>query len=293
MILTCPNCTTRFLLSAFVLAPDGRKVKCTNCSETWFQLPDPEELNAAPEEKPQDIPESVKPIPRGSSVPAVRDDEDRGKISAGKIAIAAAVSLILLGGIFIAMKDIIMAAVPTTLPIYKTLGVVSTLPGEGLVFDRLQAVTSENSETPMIFLSGSVINLSPLDVSVPNMLAELRGKDGQTIKAVLIKPPLDKIPAEDIMPFEAAFEDDGLASEIYVRFTLGSPSSVSTKAPVSDDHAEEAAHHGDGHGESHDQPMSIEEPAHHDEPTHNGDHHEEEPHATDTHEEPAHSSGHH
>lgn len=277
MILTCPNCTTRFLLSAFVLAPDGRKVKCTNCSETWFQLPDPEELNAAPDEKPQDIPESVKPIPRGSSVPAVRDDEARGKISAGKIAIAAAVSLILLGGIFIAMKDIIMSAMPTTLPIYKTLGVVSTIPGEGLVFDRLEARLSENSETPMIFLSGTVINLSSNDVGVPNMLAELRGKDGKTLKAVLITPPLNHLPAEDVMPFEAAFEDDGLASEIYVRFTLGSPSSVSTKAPVSDDHAEEAPHHDDGHGDSHDQPMSIEEPAHLDE----------------HHEDPAHSSGAH
>lgn len=44
MILTCPKCESRFVIAAQALAPEGRKVKCSSCSEIWHQLPDPDEL---------------------------------------------------------------------------------------------------------------------------------------------------------------------------------------------------------------------------------------------------------
>lgn len=44
MILTCPKCRARFLLSAHVLGEEGKTVKCSCCSQRWFQEPDEEAL---------------------------------------------------------------------------------------------------------------------------------------------------------------------------------------------------------------------------------------------------------
>jgi predicted Zn finger-like uncharacterized protein len=39
MIVTCPNCSTRFLVDDYMLGDGGRRVRCTNCRHEWFQEP--------------------------------------------------------------------------------------------------------------------------------------------------------------------------------------------------------------------------------------------------------------
>jgi predicted Zn finger-like uncharacterized protein len=39
MIVSCPNCATRYVLDAAVLRPPGRHVRCARCQTTWFQEP--------------------------------------------------------------------------------------------------------------------------------------------------------------------------------------------------------------------------------------------------------------
>lgn len=220
MILTCPNCTTRFLLSAFVLAPDGRKVKCSNCEETWFQLPDPQELHEEADNKPEEIPESVKPIPDGSSVPAVKDDDEPKKKGKFKSIFAVLVFFFLVSGVFVAAKSQIMSAFPQTVPAYNMVGMISTIPGEGLVFDRLRAEERKSGNKTKIFLSGSIINLTDKVSSVPMMRAEVRDSKGNVLDQVMIAPPEKKLEAENTLPFEAILNDNEMANEIRVQFTL-------------------------------------------------------------------------
>jgi predicted Zn finger-like uncharacterized protein len=35
MILTCPKCATRYLVEDSEIRPEGRKVRCSTCGETW------------------------------------------------------------------------------------------------------------------------------------------------------------------------------------------------------------------------------------------------------------------
>jgi predicted Zn finger-like uncharacterized protein len=37
MILSCPDCSTRFAIDADKLGPDGRRVKCGKCAHVWFE----------------------------------------------------------------------------------------------------------------------------------------------------------------------------------------------------------------------------------------------------------------
>jgi len=44
MIITCPDCQTRYKTSVKAIGPNGRTVRCANCSSTWFVPAEPDEL---------------------------------------------------------------------------------------------------------------------------------------------------------------------------------------------------------------------------------------------------------
>ncbi len=44
MIITCPNCTTRYSLPQDKIKPDGQKVRCAKCGTVWHQAPEDEPL---------------------------------------------------------------------------------------------------------------------------------------------------------------------------------------------------------------------------------------------------------
>lgn len=51
MILSCPNCSTRYLLSSASIGVDGRDVRCAKCNHQWFQEPDPDLVDNLPAEE--------------------------------------------------------------------------------------------------------------------------------------------------------------------------------------------------------------------------------------------------
>lgn len=47
MIITCPDCATRYDVDDARFTPNGRSVRCSSCGESWF-VPAPEELEVEP-----------------------------------------------------------------------------------------------------------------------------------------------------------------------------------------------------------------------------------------------------
>lgn len=62
MYIACPECTTRFVVTAERIGKDGRKVKCSKCLHIWQQHP-PEQLRVEPK-----IESSTKTLPLGNGV---------------------------------------------------------------------------------------------------------------------------------------------------------------------------------------------------------------------------------
>ena len=48
MILSCPNCGTRYTVAPASLPVGGRKVRCAKCGEVWRQVPEEEVASMAP-----------------------------------------------------------------------------------------------------------------------------------------------------------------------------------------------------------------------------------------------------
>lgn len=215
MILTCPNCTTRFLLPAQILAPEGKKVKCSACEEMWFQLPDPEELEALNRDPlEQEVPESIQPRPETHGVPAVHDEEDSESGGAVGGAIAASVFFVLLTAVFLFMKPVIIQSIPGAMPIYEMIGAEMDAPGTGIVFDKLQArVAAKDEGAELVDITGRLINLTPQDQSMPMIRAEFLDSDDVVLSQFMIQPPSPDILGEGMMDFAATLENSNPAAE--------------------------------------------------------------------------------
>lgn len=263
MILTCPNCASRFLLSAQALAPEGRRVKCSSCGEEWFQQPDPDELVGDTEKDIEEIPESVKPVPEGSASSALSDDgsdtesaPNRKAQMAGFMAAFLIFAAIL--GALIAMKSQVMKTWPYSAGFYQIFGVPVEAPGEGLVFDKIQAKLLQ-SDT--IVVRGNIVNLSMQEQSLPAIEVSIRNPGGEIIQKTLLHPPEDHMPGDSRLPFKSTYKGEtGEADHVQLRFVIVdrseevqedtesktvSKDAGNTQAPHAGDHAD--PHAGEAH----------------------------------------------
>lgn len=166
MIITCPECSARYVVDPKALLPDGRVVRCAKCSHSWREdAPDVEPL---PEEaQPLDIQEDdadaasppenkadadtksdgdaptetagdnvdlaissrrkrPRPIPKGSNLPAIQGHR-HGSSKWSWIGLVAFVTIII--SCFLIFQDSLSAAWPASQKLYRAIGLVHE-PGE-------------------------------------------------------------------------------------------------------------------------------------------------------------------
>src|SRR4051794_9203064 len=123
MILTCPQCATRYQIEDSKFPAGGRKVRCAKCGQQWFQEPPAPEPasgvtatgeDVAPPPSPPPAPAPAQPAPAvlrrsvpGASAASAPSDTavaskprgERTAIAAGWIGLAAILFLIVWGGV--------------------------------------------------------------------------------------------------------------------------------------------------------------------------------------------------
>jgi len=216
MILTCPECSTRYLTKEDAIGPNGRTVRCTNCHATWFAASNADEfalkenqaetLTIAPDESKDDLKSDLNMREKGPSTIPLKpgphvdirnraDDRKRRKrlTSVGliwAIPLALLSSTVVLGYVF---RQNIVEAAPTSATLYKQLGVEVTL--SGLIIEDPITRTIDIDGKTVLVVNGAVRNISRKRQDVPLIRLSLHGKSGAELTAWLVdtkKNQLDK-----------------------------------------------------------------------------------------------------
>ena len=260
MILTCPQCTAKYRLTASQLAPEGHRVRCSDCGEVWFQLPDPDEL--APEEHSfeehlrddieidfQEIPESVKPIRErdplaiggGVVLPKAPGETKKKSRMPGAVAGYLAALVLFVGvfaGLTVMRGDIVQKWLPASL-FYETVGLEVSLPGEGLTFADItaRAAPSEDGNGEFIEVAGRILNSTSEDVQLLPVEATLRDREGKAVETFIIEIPEKTVPARNAISFAVSRQSNKKPGDVRLVFVLKTGEGVAdnTQAPPLDD----------------------------------------------------------
>ena len=225
MIVTCSNCTKRYIVDPRALGTPGRRVRCASCQHTWFQAA-PEEAQPPIELPP--LPETPPVVRTTTADPARRVQlpaVSRGGKKATWLrrgAIAVVVVLVIWG--LVGGRDTVMSAVPVTARLYSLIGLGPVAPGTGL---ELRQVTPSRgidkaSGAPTLAIDGQVANISGVARQVPQLSVALRDANNAELKSWVVRVTDRPLAPGATVPFHTSIENppDG-ATGVIVSFGPG------------------------------------------------------------------------
>jgi predicted Zn finger-like uncharacterized protein len=198
MIVTCPNCASRFHVADKALGTDGRKVRCGSCAHAWLQKPVVEEAPAVAEvafEEPAPAAEAPKPAPPPKESPPEpakakppRSAAPRHRPrSTGRIVIWL-VFIVLIAGILVGgyrYRQLVVNRWPSATGIYEAVG-VSVVPPPSYSFTFVKDKVVTKFETvdgkSVLSVSGVISNKSSRPRPVPQIRIFVRDKNRKLVQ---------------------------------------------------------------------------------------------------------------
>ncbi|MGL4964988.1 MAG: DUF3426 domain-containing protein [Inquilinus sp.] len=210
MIVTCPSCSTRYLVDPAAIGQGGRRVKCARCGHLWRESSVEPVPAAPPPPEPQPVlvgPAAQAAAPRLSSghitnLPVVITPRRRDGPAVG---LALAVLLVGgLAGVGYFARDSIVRFWPPAIRLYDTIGVPVAQPvetgalGRGLVLQNLEVRRVAGSGVEQVVVTGRVENRALVTRPVPPI--EVRLLDAS--RTVVARTPL-VVTTESLAPDQA------------------------------------------------------------------------------------------
>ena len=241
MILTCPECATRYVVPDDSIGPSGRIVRCANCASSWRALPEgedeplelapvagPEDLDeiappepsaAAPVERPSDLPGEALPKAFRQKVKARR--ENRKAAASGLMFGLAAAALVGALLTLVVLREGVVRVWPKTASAYAFLRM--PVNATGLQIDHRPTLEFVDGR-PAIVVRGSLRNIKDREVVVPPLKITLLDAEGRPLKTKLSQGRDLRVPAGARRYFEESVLDPPRAvSDVEVSFALNAP----------------------------------------------------------------------
>jgi predicted Zn finger-like uncharacterized protein len=228
MILTCPACSTRYLVGDDAIGAAGRTVRCAKCGHTWHaegvaaalsgEAPQAEpkargeeatapEQDAAPAKvsaAEEALRPRLRPIPRGSGLPAL-PGEYRRPVPWGwallVLVVAGLIAGLMLG------RDAIVGAWPAANRLYASLGYPAEVPGVGLEFRNVASARVEEDGRPVLVVRGLISNNTAVERAVPLVRVALKDEGDRIVQQWSFKPDAVTIGPGEGLPFETRLVD--------------------------------------------------------------------------------------
>ena len=236
MIVTCPNCRTRYLVDDAALGnATRRRVRCASCGNLWTYSSEAEAIHAAaaeltaesamatttpggpPVAKPGraelriDRPIDMRPQAAGPTAmarPSVAAElpaaaRRRSARTAGLTLIVIAAGLVLAAILF---RDRIVEIWPAAAPVYAALRLTEQ-PWAGL------EVTVTPKRTPQsLVIDGNIVNSATATRRVPRLRITLRDGNKNDLESKLIDPPVDRLAPGATARFNTTFDHPSITA---------------------------------------------------------------------------------
>jgi len=217
MIISCPSCSTRFVVDAAKIGPDGRRVRCGSCGHTWLQTV-PKSAQIPPEIVLEPPPDRIRPIPPGSNLPVIVKAR-RPRMAAFAWAAAGAAVGVVLAGLLVAREQVV-SVWPPAARAYEAIGLpVARTVVAGLELRDVRTELRSEGGAEVLYVLGAVENDADGVRDVPLLRAVAFDGARSAIRSWRIAAEPSSLAPGQVATFESAVRDVGDAvAEIEVTF---------------------------------------------------------------------------
>lgn len=229
MILTCPQCATRYFLPDYQIGREGRVVKCTTCGKVWRAQQEPE---PAPPAEPEPEPAlAAEPFPdpeeefaaaahrradilRDKKAAAERRARQQGVLNAAIAAgLVAAIALSVVLAVIFRVE--VVKLWPGTATAYAAIGM--PVNASGLLIDKVQAAPAIAAGHRALNVTGIVTNASAAARPAPAFRVSVLDASGKTLMQRVIQVPAQALKVGEARKFllQVADPPPG-AKDVYV-----------------------------------------------------------------------------
>jgi predicted Zn finger-like uncharacterized protein len=197
MIVTCPQCSTRYHLDPEALGSEGRRVRCASCGHRWLAKP------------PADVPTVLSPVaeppppPAGTPNRAVpRAERRRSASSASLVGWLVGVLIVLIIASAIIGRNEIVAGFPASATLYRKLGLDVNLQ-LGLEFANVTSQRLSERDVSILVIEGEIVNVSDHERPVPPVKIILLDEGGRELHAERLEAERNALGAGEKTGFSA------------------------------------------------------------------------------------------
>lgn len=229
MIVSCPNCSTRYTLSESSVGANGRKVKCAKCGHIWWQRAvETDFFSADLSDAPTEIRPS-HPVGRGAAKggkggakaagkkPRFTRPDKRSLI--GLAVLAVVVAAVGAGGYL--ARDYVVHRWPPAALLYETLGMAVEAPGAGLQLQNVRSEQKIEGGATSLLVQGQIVNVSDVERMVPRLRAVSLGADRKPLQSWLMDPSAERLQPGDFATFRHSQPDPGPVTEVTITLDGG------------------------------------------------------------------------
>jgi predicted Zn finger-like uncharacterized protein len=208
MIVTCPVCSTRYVVDPRAISAAGRLVRCASCAHTWHQMPQDDE---GPRRIELTAPEPVvEHAPPGRvQLPAL--PRRKSRLPALLWTLYFLVLLGLIGGGLWWARDQVVAYWPPAARYYDLLGVPAPPAPSELEIQKLATSRDLQDGLETLVIQGEVVNVSKTPRKLPKLKVILQDGDKHELQSWSFDVTDDQVPPGGVVPFRTSVSQPSAA----------------------------------------------------------------------------------